>query len=112
MNSDGSNSHPIPGRPGGFSPRWSPDGSRITFLNYDGSWRAAMDLGGATTQDWPVLTVKIVDVKTGDLHDVGGVHVATHWNTPGWLPSGDALLLSLVEQRLTKALTRLFVAEP
>jgi hypothetical protein len=44
------------------------------------------------------LTVRVVDVSTGDLHDVGQAQVASDMNSPQWLPSGDTLLINRVQK--------------
>jgi Tol biopolymer transport system component len=98
MNADGSDARGIVPLANCFSPQWSPDGTRIAFLEIDQTWQADLEIEGRTGE-WPVLTVRAVDAKT-DLHRIGGqphtVQVATDWNTPQWLPSGDALLVSRV----------------
>ncbi|MDP9342063.1 MAG: hypothetical protein M3Q23_08175 [Actinomycetota bacterium] len=86
MAADGSNPHPLRGLPGdsGFNPRWSPDGSKIAFLSYDGDRSAS---------DAPLLSVHVLDLSTGTSTVVPG-KVETDANAPSWLPSSDALLVN------------------
>jgi Tol biopolymer transport system component len=97
MNRDGSAAHEVVSIDASFSPSWSPDGSTIAFTTYDASWRPAASLG-SLVGDWPALRVRVLDVKTGRVSAVGKTYMASDVNGPQWLPSGDALLLNLVQK--------------
>lgn len=76
----------------GFSPRWSPDGSRIALLRYDASERARMPGELKLPVDLPLLEVIVVDVVSGAVTDVG-VRVPSDVNPVSWTPDGQALLI-------------------
>jgi Tol biopolymer transport system component len=94
MDADGSNAHPIPGDAGGFTPRWSPDGTMIAFTTFDASYRPFVDFG-ASSREVPLVRVSVVAVATGEHHFVGDVGMATDLNTPQWW-SNDQLLIRRV----------------
>ena len=73
MHLDGTRQHALDTIPAetGFNPRWSPDGSKMGLLRYDGSERARMDPALPMPADWPLLQVVVVDVATGTVTDVG-----------------------------------------
>jgi WD40 repeat protein len=93
MDVDGSNTHQIPGA-GGFTPRWSPDGTKIAFTTYDGSYQPFIEFG-ASSRHVPLVLVSVVVVATGEHHFVGDVGMATDLNTPQWW-SNDQLLIRRV----------------
>src|SRR2546427_68327 len=72
MDADGGNAHQIPGGAGGFTPRWSPDGTKIAFTTYDDSYRPFVDFG-ASSREAPLVRVSVVVVATGEHHFVGDV---------------------------------------
>jgi WD40-like Beta Propeller Repeat len=95
MDADGSNAHEVPlpasfGRWGkGYTPHWSPDGTKIAFTRFDPAWRY---------NNLPVVRVYVLDVASGDVSPVGKVEMASIVNAPQWLPSGDALLVYRAER--------------
>jgi Tol biopolymer transport system component len=92
MDADGRHPHLAAALPCcSFTPTWSPDGSRLAFTTYDGSWRARISY-----DELPVVRVHLLDLSAGRIFDVGDAEVATDANPPQWLPSGDALLLNLL----------------
>jgi dipeptidyl aminopeptidase/acylaminoacyl peptidase len=93
MDANGSNTHPIRGA-GGFTPRWSPDGTKIAFTTYDGSYQPFVEFG-ASSRHVPLVLVNVVVVATGERHLVGDVGMATDLNTPQWW-SNDQLLIRRV----------------
>jgi Tol biopolymer transport system component len=82
MRADGTNPHTVyAGQDnGGWAPAWSPDATKIAFLRYCAS-------DGATT----LLTVQVLDLKTGDVRDLK-VHVATDLNGPAWATDSTLLV--------------------
>ena len=73
MAADGTKQHRLAAIPPniGFNPRWSPDGSKIAVLQYDGSKRALFDPAIRQDADLALLRVVVVDVATGDTTTVG-----------------------------------------
>jgi Tol biopolymer transport system component len=76
--------------------RWSPDGTTIAFSNYNGGDWEAHVVQGVNSGNWAVGNVQYLDVRTGEISDVG-LTIVTWWNAPNWLASGD-LLLNAVSQ--------------
>ena len=78
---------------------WSPDGSKIAFLVYQGHREIAVDVWDPkpAARDMPILSVVVLDLETGERIDLG-VEVASAFDDVSWLPSSDALVLNrLVE---------------
>jgi Tol biopolymer transport system component len=75
----------------GFTPRWSPDGSMIAYATYDDRYRPSVRFGGVH-KDAPLVIVSVLDVRTGRSHTVGGVGMATDWNTPQWVNNTTLLI--------------------
>jgi len=92
MDADGNNEQEVVPEVGVVDDlRWSPDGTTIAFSNYnDGDWQARV-VQGVDSGDWAVGNVQVLDVRTGEVSDVG-LTIVTWWNAPNWLPSGDLLL--------------------
>jgi dipeptidyl aminopeptidase/acylaminoacyl peptidase len=93
MDADGGRPHLVLGG-GGFTPRWSPDGTQLAYTTYDAGYRPNVGFGGNTI-DAPLVLVNVVDVATGEHHQVGDVGMATDFNTPQWW-SNDLLLIRRV----------------
>ena len=74
------------------APRWSPDGSRIAYTDHSSAYRPSVHL--ANPCDCPLEFVRIVNMGTGAVTNVGRFGMATFYNTPRWL-SNDELLLSV-----------------
>jgi Tol biopolymer transport system component len=76
----------------GFTPRWSPDGSKIALLRYDPSERTR-DEPELPSPSLPLLAVVVVDLTSGEVTDIG-VRVATDLNGVSWTPDGKGLLIN------------------
>jgi Tol biopolymer transport system component len=94
MNTNGSHIRPIPKSPDGFTPRWSPDGTKIAYTTYDSRYRPYVRFGGVS-HDTPLVFVNVLDVRTGRHHIVGDVAMATDLNVPVWVDN-DTLLIRRV----------------
>jgi TolB protein len=75
------------------APRWSPNGSRVAYTDYSPAYRPSVRLG-ANPCDCPLEFVRIVNMETGTVTNIGRLGMATFYNTPQWL-SNDELLLSV-----------------
>jgi Tol biopolymer transport system component len=75
----------------GFTPRWSPDGSKIAYATYDDRYRPSVRFGGVH-KDAPLVIVGVLDVLSGRSHTVGEVGMATDWNTPQWVNNTTLLI--------------------
>jgi TolB protein len=93
MNADGSNKRPLlDGKDvEGFSPTWSLDGTSVAYLEFE-DFSANALIAGTRLFGSSVLSVKVLDLATGDVTDVG-VRVASDWNRPQWV-GPDALLVN------------------
>jgi Tol biopolymer transport system component len=93
MDVDGTNQRQLESAPASFTPRWSPDGSMLAVLEYDGSERAIIppDLGHGT--DGPLLRVLVLDVATGTVTNTGQ-RVISDVNAAGWQADGSGLLIN------------------
>jgi Tol biopolymer transport system component len=74
----------------GFTPRWSPDGTKIAYATYDDRYRPSVRFGGVH-KDAPLVIVSVLDLRSGRSHTVGDVGMATDYNTPQWV--NDTTLL-------------------
>ena len=92
MNANGSGFLPLPGD-AGFSPRWSPDGSRIAFFTYNPSERFMLPDPVSGEQSWPRCDLKIFTVAKGETSDVG-VSVASDVNAISWSLDGQELFVN------------------
>jgi Tol biopolymer transport system component len=81
----------LAGWKGGFTPRWSPQGDKIAFTVYNDSYRPLVQLGD-TFSDWPLVTVAVLDVDTGQVTKLEKVGMATDLNTPQWVDDDHLLL--------------------
>ena len=99
MNADGTGAHRVARNSDGTAdaPRWSPTGDKIAFTDYSPEWRADINLG-ANQCNCPIEIVRVLDLASGEVAEVGGHAMATFFNTPQWLPTGDALLLNSVRE--------------
>jgi Tol biopolymer transport system component len=99
MNESGTDQHKVFGIPStfvSFTPRWSPEGSKIAFTVYDPAWRASVINEDGIQVSELVIAVYILDIATGRSQKVGDAEVAGTVNAPQWLPSGEALLINLL----------------
>jgi Tol biopolymer transport system component len=93
MDADGSDPHRIR-KKGGFTPRFSPDGSLVAFTTFDDSVQPTVDLGG-TISSVPLVTVQTLDIGSGEVTPVGDTGMATDFNVPVWW-SNELLLIRRV----------------
>ena len=93
MNADGSNIRPTKSG-GGFSPRWSPDGSKIAFFTYSDVERYILpNPRTGRPYSWPRLDIKILTIATGGIANVG-VSVASDLNAVSWASDGQSLFVN------------------
>jgi Tol biopolymer transport system component len=84
MGADGTGAHRVyRGEGGAWAPAWSADGTRIAFLKFVDN----------PTGTLPLMAVLVLELETGDVARVPGVHVGTDLNGPVWA-SDDTLLLN------------------
>lgn len=92
MDADGTHARRVADE--GFSPRWSPDGTKIAFLVYNPDERYALfDPRSGAVGDFPRLDVKVLTVGTGDVSDLG-MSVATDLNAVSWTPDSQSLFVN------------------
>jgi dipeptidyl aminopeptidase/acylaminoacyl peptidase len=77
---------------GGFTPRWSPDGSTLAFTDYSDAYRPMVALGSQYAER-PLVLVALLDLATGRVTELSTVGMASDYNTPQW--AGDKSLLVL-----------------
>ncbi len=91
MNADGSHIRSIAD---GFSPRWSPDGSKIVFFTYNSAERFDLpDPRTGSGGDWPRLDLKLLTVASGEIADLG-LSVASDVNVVSWASDGRSLFVN------------------
>jgi Tol biopolymer transport system component len=97
MKADGSNPTRLANEngTGGFTPRWSPDGSTIAYTIHDARYWPLVAHGGSLVQQ-PLVTLVLYDLATGARTNLPKVAMASDYNTPVWLPAGDQLLIRSV----------------
>jgi Tol biopolymer transport system component len=99
LNADGSHPRRVEGIPVGsavFTPRWSPDGSRLAFLTFVLGRRPLIaDPRFPTLDSLPPLKLSIVDLSTHRVIPLG-VSTASDVNGASWFPDGSELLFELV----------------
>jgi len=77
-----------------FTPRWSPDGTKIAFGVYDDSFEPVITFGDGTDSR-PIVTVTVLDLTTDVVEPVGEVAMVYDVNAPIWW-SDDVLLVHRV----------------
>jgi Tol biopolymer transport system component len=94
MNRDGSDQRRLTAVPAhtGFNPRWSPDGTMLALLRYDGSGHVRFTPQPLRGEDLPLMQVVVVKLSTGHVLAVGP-RVASDLNPVSWTPDGSALLI-------------------
>lgn len=92
MASDGSHQHMLVKR-GGFTPRWSPDGTKIAMTYFVRRWRPTVQFGEDLNSAAPLVVLAVVDVSTGTVTDLSKVGMATDTNTPQWVDNGHLLVM-------------------
>ena len=91
MNADGSDPRRLTGGCCSFTPRWSPDGSKIAYTRYDASWgRPTTSLDGIFTSH-PVVVLHVIDMMRDEL-DVGRRGMVTDRNVPVWISAHELLI--------------------
>ena len=79
--------------PDGWNPRWSPDGSKVAVLVYQGARANLGDRSLGIPNGLPAMEIVIVDLKTGATATVGP-RVAAFWNPVSWMPDSQSLLVN------------------
>jgi Tol biopolymer transport system component len=92
MNTDGSNSRSVSGS-GGFSPRWSPDGTKLAFLSFSSRYQPSVQLGETYNPDAPLLQLGVAVVANGQVTKLPDVVTATNLNAPQWTDDGHVMVL-------------------
>jgi Tol biopolymer transport system component len=79
-----------------FSPRWSPDGSRLAYLVHVAFGTSSVDvLDPRSGEITPLLRFKVGIADLSSQRAVSlGVMTASDSNGASWLPSGDAILVN------------------
>ena len=79
-----------------FSPRWSPDGSRLAYLVHVAFGTSSVDvLDPRSGEITPLLRFKVGIADLSRQRAVSlGVMTASDSNGVSWLPSGDAILVN------------------
>jgi Tol biopolymer transport system component len=91
MDADGGNREMILPT-GGFTPRWSPDGTKIAYTQFDSSYRPTVPFGGLR-KSAPLVIVSVVDVgEVVRQRTIAGVGMATALNTPQWVNNATLLI--------------------
>ena len=93
MNSDGSDPRVLLSGRGFFTPRWSPDGTRIAYGIYANA-HVQVQFPGFKT-DAPLLALRVLDLVTGKTAPVGDTGFMYDANAPSWW-SNDAILIHRV----------------
>jgi len=78
---------------GGFTPRWSPDGTKIAMTYYVRRWRPTVQFGQDLNSQAPLVVLAIVDVSTATVTDLSNVGMATDTNTPQWVDTRHVLVM-------------------
>ena len=90
MNVDGSDQRALLLHGAYFTPRWSPDGSRIAYGIWSGKYMS-VKLGGTASKQ-ALLLLHVLDPRTGTTDPVGDTGYIYDWNSPLWW-SDDAILI-------------------
>ena len=95
MDAAGGSIRSLPGDPHGWTPRWSPDGKRIAFLDFRGDRAEVPDfLTPSFMTSLPLGTLEVLDVANGDVHDLGA-ETPSSYSAVSWLPQSEGLLVNL-----------------
>ncbi len=84
MKSDGSQQERVLRSEAAVTPRWSPDGTMLAYSTYDDGSNGPVGL--------PLVIVNVIDLRTGEHHRVGDVHMVTDLNTPIWWSNTELLV--------------------